>query len=158
MTVIKASITVPQRIRAVFWFRTSELQGEDNQYISGGGMDSMRRFGLRVSSSQAFLCAFSRCLEYLSCWSSWMSRVPTVWELSILLVGGLAGCWGQSLGRELRWTCNGAGASRGPWQSGPHFPPPSLHFSLPPSLLLFLPFISVPLRSARCYAIVELRV
>lgn len=35
---------------------------------------------------------------------------------------------------------------------------PSLPPFQPPSLLPFLAFISVPLRSARCYAIVELRV
>lgn len=74
-------------VRAIGW--------EGSSKVSGGGMDSLRRFGVKVSSPKAFLCAFSSCLECLLCWSSWMSRVLRVWELSFLLVGV-----GRTLGIE----------------------------------------------------------
>lgn len=68
MTVIKATTIRPPK-----YLGSILIQGVRAARGVGGGpsvslwewMDSLRRFGLRVSTPQAFLCGFSSCLEYL---------------------------------------------------------------------------------------------
>lgn len=153
MTVIEAY----QSIGAVFWFNVRVARGDDH-YISGGGLDSVRRFGVRVLSPQHSLCAFSSCPEYFLYRSSGVLGCQKCGSSVVYLLGV-----SRMLGTE-----SGEGASGELMQSelvllmGPARV--ALTSSLSPSRLpssflhVSLPFITVSLPCARHCMVVELRV